>query len=91
MNYPGLENLRADVAALSNAMCDVRMLLNRLESQHRHDAATLKGLSLFRRLGMVEAVAKCSPHVIHADGGNGFHTRVNLGSTDNKTSAAADT
>ncbi|KOQ72095.1 hypothetical protein ABW46_23845, partial [Enterobacter hormaechei] len=27
MNYPGLENLRADVAALSNAMCDVRMLL----------------------------------------------------------------
>lgn len=41
MNYPGLENLRADVAALSNAMCDVRMLLNRLESQHRHDAATL--------------------------------------------------
>lgn len=41
MNYPGLEHLRADVAALSNAMCDVRMLLNRLESQHRHDAATL--------------------------------------------------
>lgn len=29
MNYPGLEHLRADVAALSNAMCDVRMLLNR--------------------------------------------------------------
>ncbi|EMI5464494.1 hypothetical protein R8E95_004594 [Enterobacter roggenkampii] len=41
MNYPGFETLRADVAALSNAMCDVRMLLNRLESQHRHDAATL--------------------------------------------------
>ena len=41
MNYPGLEHLRADVAAVSNAMCDVRMLLNRLESQHRHDAATL--------------------------------------------------
>ena len=41
MNYPGLEHLRADVAALSNAMCDVWMLLNRLESQHRHDAATL--------------------------------------------------
>ena len=29
MNYPGLETLRADVAALSNAMCDVRMLLKR--------------------------------------------------------------
>lgn len=41
MNYLGLETLRADVAALSNAMWDVRMLLNRLESQHRHDAATL--------------------------------------------------
>nr|QLG00481.1 hypothetical protein [Leclercia adecarboxylata] len=43
MNYPGLEALRTDVAALSNAMCDVRMLLNRPESQHRHDAATLAG------------------------------------------------
>lgn len=41
MNYPGLEQLRADVAALSNAMCDVRMMLNRIESQHRRDAATL--------------------------------------------------
>ena len=41
MNYPGLENLRADVAAVSNAMCDVRMLLNRLEAQHRHDSASL--------------------------------------------------
>lgn len=41
MNYAGLEDLRTDVATLSNAMCDVRMLLNRLESQHRHDAATL--------------------------------------------------
>ncbi|WP_370967957.1 hypothetical protein [Enterobacter wuhouensis] len=41
MNYPGLEALRTDVAALSNAMCDVRMLLNRLESQHRHHTSTL--------------------------------------------------
>ena len=43
MNYPGLEALRADVAALSNAMCDVRMMLNRLESEHRHDSASLAG------------------------------------------------
>ncbi len=49
MNYPGLENLRADVAALSNAMCDVRMLLNRLESQHRHDAATLLCSARYQR------------------------------------------
>ena len=41
MNYPGLESLRADVAALSNALCDVRRLRHRLEAQHRHDAATL--------------------------------------------------
>jgi hypothetical protein len=41
MNYPGLEALRADVAALSNAMCDVRMLLNRLDMQYRPDTATL--------------------------------------------------
>lgn len=41
MNYPGLEALRADVAALSNAMCDVRMLLNRLDAQYRPDTASL--------------------------------------------------
>ena len=41
MNYSRLEQLRADVAALSNAMCDIRMTLNRLESQHRHDSAML--------------------------------------------------
>ena len=42
MNYPGLETLRADVAALSNAMCDVRMLLNRLESQRRINTLLLE-------------------------------------------------
>lgn len=41
MNYPGLEALRADIAALSNAMCDVRMLLNRLDVQYRPDTASL--------------------------------------------------
>ncbi|WP_318391026.1 hypothetical protein [Enterobacter sp.] len=41
MNYQGLEKLRTDVAALTNAMCDVRMLLNRLESQSGHNATTL--------------------------------------------------
>lgn len=41
MNYPRLEALRADVAALSNAMCDVRMLLNRLDVQYRPDTASL--------------------------------------------------
>lgn len=41
MNYEGLETLRADVAALSNGMCDLRTTLNRMESQYRYDAATL--------------------------------------------------
>ena len=41
MNYPGLERLRTDVAALSTAMWEGRMLLNRREAQHRHEAATL--------------------------------------------------
>ena len=41
MNYPGLGALRADVAALSNAMCDVGMLRNRLGAQYRPDTATL--------------------------------------------------
>lgn len=41
MNYSGMEALRSNVAALSNAMCDVRMMLNRLESQRRPDTSTL--------------------------------------------------
>ncbi|NWC63984.1 hypothetical protein [Cedecea sp. P7760] len=41
MNYEGLETLRADVAALSNGMCDLRTTLNRMESQYRYDAGTL--------------------------------------------------
>lgn len=41
MNYPGLETLRADVAALSNGMCDLRTTLNRMESQYRYGAASL--------------------------------------------------
>ena len=33
MNYPGLETLRADVAALSTGMCDLRTTVQRLESR----------------------------------------------------------
>lgn len=55
MNYPGLEALRADVAALSNAMCDVRMTLNRLESEHRHDSATLAGRMAAQTLRRINA------------------------------------
>jgi hypothetical protein len=41
MNYAGSETLRADVAALANAMCDLRTTLNALESRHRYDADSL--------------------------------------------------
>ncbi|MBN3263007.1 hypothetical protein [Pectobacterium brasiliense] len=41
MNYEGHEKLRADVAALANAMCDLRTSLNELESRYRYDADSL--------------------------------------------------
>lgn len=41
MNYPGYEELRADVAALANEMCDLRTRLNGLESRWRWDADPL--------------------------------------------------
>ena len=41
MNYAGLEALRANIAALSNDMCDIRTKLNHLESEYNYDACTL--------------------------------------------------
>lgn len=41
MNYAGYEELRADVAALSNEMCDLRTRLNGLESGWRQDSGSL--------------------------------------------------
>ncbi|WP_313481759.1 hypothetical protein [Atlantibacter hermannii] len=40
-NYTGHEQLRADVAELANAMCDLRMTLNLLESRYRFDSEVL--------------------------------------------------
>lgn len=40
-NYTGHEQLRADVAELANAMCDLRMTLNLLESRYRLDSEVL--------------------------------------------------
>lgn len=52
MNYAGNEQLRAEVAALANAMCDLRTTLNTLENvyHYQHDAlaARLAGQSLRR-------------------------------------------
>nr|WP_241390596.1 MULTISPECIES: hypothetical protein [Yersiniaceae]ULG17041.1 hypothetical protein 1772p2_00055 [Serratia proteamaculans]ULG20156.1 hypothetical protein 49p3_00066 [Yersinia frederiksenii] len=41
MNYDGHEQLRADVAALANSMCELRDTLNALESSYRYDANDL--------------------------------------------------
>lgn len=40
-NYAGHEELRAEVAALANGMCDLRTRLNGLESRLRYDADSL--------------------------------------------------
>lgn len=40
-NYAGHEELRAEVAALANEMCDLRTRLNGLESSLRYDAESL--------------------------------------------------
>ncbi|OJB86349.1 hypothetical protein A9Q61_17945 [Yersinia ruckeri] len=41
MNYDGHEQLRADVAALANSMCELRDTLNAFESRYRYDADDL--------------------------------------------------
>lgn len=41
MNYIGHEQLRGDVAALANSMCDVRTTLNELTDRYRYDADSL--------------------------------------------------
>ncbi|MNH38437.1 hypothetical protein D3C79_994660 [compost metagenome] len=39
---------------------------------------------------VLEAVAIGGAHVVHADRGNGFHSRINLRRTDGKAATAAD-
>ncbi|OXZ49444.1 hypothetical protein RW71_04473 [Escherichia coli] len=41
MNYVGHEQLRAEVAALANNMCDLRATLNELEHRYRFDSDVL--------------------------------------------------
>lgn len=41
MNYAGHEQLRAEVAALANNMCDLRATLNELEHRYRFDSDVL--------------------------------------------------
>ena len=47
-------------------------------------------LALRQRLRMVQRVAVGSAHVVHADGGDGLHARIDLGGTDDETAAAAN-
>jgi hypothetical protein len=41
MNYPGLEQLRADVAGLANDMCDLRAAMNKYQDVYRFDSDVL--------------------------------------------------
>ncbi|EFB2373958.1 TPA: hypothetical protein ACHGZV_004217 [Escherichia coli] len=41
MNYAGHEQLRAEVAAFANNMCDLRATLNELEHRYRFDSDVL--------------------------------------------------
>ena len=41
MNYAGHEQLRAEVAGLANAMCDLRTALNDIEHRYRFDSDVL--------------------------------------------------
>lgn len=41
MNYAGHEQLRAEVAALANNMCDLRDALNDMEHRYRFDSDEL--------------------------------------------------
>ncbi|EOI7435734.1 hypothetical protein ACONXG_004055 [Yersinia enterocolitica] len=56
MNYDGFEGLRADVAALSNAMCDLRQTLNGLEQQYSYKAESLSVLLASQTLRRINAL-----------------------------------
>ncbi|EFD0717558.1 hypothetical protein DFZ04_23070 [Escherichia coli] len=41
MNYAGHEKLRAEVAEVANAMCDLRTTMNEMEQRYSFNADTL--------------------------------------------------
>ncbi|HFG3110663.1 TPA: hypothetical protein ACGGIN_004698, partial [Escherichia coli] len=41
MNYAGHEKLRAEVAEVANAMCDLRTTMNEMERRYSFNADTL--------------------------------------------------
>lgn len=56
MNYDGSEGLRTDVAALANAMCDLRQTLNGLEQQYNYQAESLPVLLASQTLRRINAL-----------------------------------
>ena len=62
MSYYGFERLRTDVAALENAMCDLRQTLNRFEQQYNYQAEALPVLlasQTLRRINELYLKAYC--------------------------------
>lgn len=55
MNYAGHEKLRAEVAEVANAMCDLRTTMNEMEQRYSFNADTLPE-RLVRHPGSVNPV-----------------------------------
>ncbi len=49
MNYAGHEKLRAEVAEVANAMCDLRTTMNEMEQRYSFNADTLPERRCVRR------------------------------------------
>ncbi|MNI44452.1 hypothetical protein D3C73_988280 [compost metagenome] len=78
----GIELLHRAAGVFDLATHKFRITL--LGRRRDEQLARLKGLR------MLEPVAVGGAHVIHADSGDGFHARVDLGGTDDKAAAATN-
>ncbi len=68
MNYAGHEKLRAEVAEVASAMCDLRTTMNEMEQRYSFNADTLE------HLGASDAVSRKPPldGSIYRNSGTGF-------------------
>ncbi|MEW3255036.1 hypothetical protein [Escherichia coli] len=64
MNYAGHEKLRAEVAEVANAMCDLRTTMNEMERRYSFNADTLPERlvrqTLFRANRLLMATVSCA-------------------------------
>ncbi|EOK4162650.1 hypothetical protein ACM5X6_005025 [Escherichia coli] len=64
MNYAGHEKLRAEVAEVANAMCDLRTTMNEMEQRYSFNADTLPERLVRQGYSVSDII-----HILMAEGG----------------------